>query len=209
MAEDDTSIGGINPDSAAGQSAYASSIFGGSSSSGGIGAAAGITGAVGLAGVALGAMGAAKTTAAEKQEYSDSAAISGLDEQVNYQRQLQMNLQTQRSSMENLRNVQRTKSAGLSASVSSGVSPMGNSSGYKGGQAQATEQGANYALGLNQNQAIGTAIFGLDNSIDQQKIAIANAQSQAATGQGESSLGSSIVSVAGIAGKIGASFLGA
>lgn len=185
------------------------SPFGGTqnpSGAGGFSSQAGITGAAGLAGGALDIMGGMQEASASKDIATASGNIAGLDEQVNHQRQLQMNLNAQRQQVQNLRNVQRAKSAGLVAATSQGASTGGPgggvSSGFAGGQGQAGAQGAYNALGISQNQQIGNAIFGLDDQIDQQKMNIASAQSKMAGGAGLSSIGKSVMGAAGNLGML-------
>src|ERR1700692_2085997 len=150
------------------------SPFGGTSNpsapSGGMSAQAGMTAGFGALGAGLDIAGSMETSGAESSIANSSKTIAGLDQQVNQQRQLQMNLSAQRQQTQNLRNVQRAKSAGLVASTSSGASTGGQggaiSSGFAGGQAQAGAQGGFNALGISQNQQIGNTIFGLDYGID-------------------------------------------
>lgn len=162
-------------------------------------------GALGIAGSITSMIGAQQSASAAGDIAKDSGNIAGLEMQVNAQRQLQMHLQVQRAQMQNLRNTQRARAAGLVAATSSGAAVGGPggamSSAFGGAQANAGVEGARNDLAQTQNLQIGDTIFGLDSQIDQQKINIAQAQSKMYSGQGLSSLGGAISSASSILGK--------
>lgn len=154
-------------------------------------------GAVGLGLKIWGGMGAAS---AQKDSYAAQQEIARSEENIEGQKQQAFTLQTNRAQMENFRNVQRARMAGLNASVAQGAS---KGSGVQGGMAQATDQGGVNSLGLSQNLMTSQNIFASNISIDQDKIRIAGDQSTAATDQGWANLGGSIMGSAGTMANIG------
>lgn len=150
------------------------------------------SGDIGGAGMAIGAAGTAASMFEGMQASSSQAAgyqnqmnMASLDMQVNNQRQQQMQLTSQRQGVENLRNTQKAKAMGMAAATNQGAQ---FGSGLAGAQASQTAQGGYNQLGINQNLQIGQNIFGLDNQIDQQKIAYAQNESAANTSKGMASL---------------------
>lgn len=159
---------------------------------------------LGLAGLGLQLFGGMGQASVAKQQAGISAQIAGVsgdvatqEQAINSQKQQQMTLEAQRSSLQNFRNVQQTKAAGLAAATSGGAE---FSSSFKGAQASATDQGLYNQEGINQNFQTGTNIFGLNNKISADRIQMASLQSQsallggqAATDQGLSSLGGALL----------------
>lgn len=149
----------------------------------------------------FGGMGQANVASQQAQISAQIAGVSGdvatQEQAINQQKQQQMTLEAQRSSLQNFRNVQQTKAAGLASAVSGGAE---FSSSFKGAQASATSQGGYNQEGIDQSFQTGTAIFGLNNKISADKIQMANLQSQSAllggqsaTDQGLSSLGGALL----------------
>lgn len=88
-----------------------------------------------------------------------------LDIQANQLRQKQMNLDAERRKRDIIRNAQVATAKAENAAANSGAL---NSSGIEGARAGISGQaGVNY-LGVAQNQEIGNAMFGLENSRAQQ-----------------------------------------
>lgn len=108
---------------------------------------------------------------------------------INAQKKQQMILDSRRQQLENIRNVQKARSLGLTNAVSSG-SQFGT--GLQGGQAQATDQGVTNALGFSQNLEIGKNIFALDDKIDQDKAQLSSVQSDQAMWGAVAGVGNSI-----------------
>jgi hypothetical protein len=160
-------------------------------SGGGLG---GWTAAIGIGGLALSAIGQEQQSKAQSAVYQSDINTASLEMQVNEQRRQQMNLNFRRQSIENLRNVQKTQAQGMAAAVAGGAQ---FGSGAKGGQAQAAAQGGWNMESLSQNFQIGNQMFNLDNQIDQQKIAKAQAETAASKASGIASLGGDITKGAG------------
>lgn len=127
--------------------------------------------------------GAAAQNAATK-------AITGLEFDVEAQRQQAMELDARRQSMEVIRTQQRAQAMGLTNATSQGAS---RGSGVQGGYAQASGQANVNLLGIGQNLAIGRAIFGLDAGISQQRLAYAAGGDIINEGQGIINRGSGII----------------
>lgn len=172
-----------------------------------------IQGTMGAGGLSLGLAGMAgsiyegfQQAGYQAQAAGISQQISGFDQQINNQRQQQMMLQSQRQQVQNLRNTQRAKAAGLSAAVGSGAQ---YGSGLAGAQAGETAMGAYNERNINQNEQIANNIFGLDSQINQDQIRMAGVESKAATASGfgslfggASSMGSGIMGAAKFLGPL-------
>lgn len=190
MAYDDFDT--IGPGSGAGDPMDITS-GGGAAASGGGSALGGLTGGIGLAGLGVSVYGQVQQSKDEKTAYGSRIAQAQLDEQVNSQRQRQMELTYNRNSLENLRKTQQTNAMALATSTNQGAQ---FGSGAAGGRAQVTSAGAFNQLGMNQNYQIGENIFGLDNQIDEQKINEAKAQSAANSAGGIAAIGGDITKAA-------------
>lgn len=141
------------------------------------------------------------------QEASLSGGISADEQQINVQKQQQMQLQASRAQLENFRTVQKVKAQGLSTATGQGAQ---FGSGLQGAQASETDQGLYNSLGISQNLDIGQNIFGITSDISSKNIAIAGLKGQsamlggqAATAQGLSSLGGALVGSAKTIGGFG------
>lgn len=108
---------------------------------------------------------------------------------INNQKKQQMVLNSRRQQLENIRNVQKSRSLGLTNAASDG-SQLG--SGLQGGQASATDQGTSNSLGFSQNLEIGKNIFALDDKIDQDKSQLAGVQADQAMWGAVAGAGNSI-----------------
>lgn len=151
-------------------------------------------GAIGQIGGAILGMGTAHQTAEVSMD------VAKQEQGINDQKKQQMQLQAQRSQLENFRNIQRARAQGLNAATSQGAQ---FGTGLIGGQDQATDQGAYNALGINQNLTIGNKIAGYNDTISQDKIQLAQLGGQAATDQGLSSLGGALMKIGPTVGQIG------
>jgi len=136
--------------------------------------------------------GAKKQTAAQN-------AITGYEQQENQVRQQQMELNSQRSQMETLRNQQRARSLALNSATSQGAQ---FGSGLSGGYGQIAGQANTQLLNNSQNTSLGEQTFALDAQISQQKIAYANAGSQVSLGQGISGIGKDLFASANSIGNL-------
>lgn len=165
---------------------------------------------IGLAagGLALQFFGGFKATEEARRQSEINQKISGLEQGVNAQRKQAMELSASRQQLENFRNVQRARAAGMSAAVNQGAQ---FGSGIQGGQAQAENMGAWNNLGITGNLSIGRNIFGLNDQISAQKAQLSQSQSAQATDAGWASLGGAIVKNSGTISNIfgfGSSSLG-
>lgn len=171
--------------------------LGGGAMAGGLGSFASPIAAAGLiGGGVLEFLGAEQEMKAAKEISSDSAVIAGYEEQINEVKRTQMNVQTNRQEMENLRNTQRAVATGRAAATNQGVASgtgAGTSSGLAGGRAADVTAGAVNTQNLVANQYLGNKVFDLTSSIDQYKQKIALAQGSEATGAGLASLGQGIM----------------
>src|ERR1700749_2431436 len=136
---------------------------------------------LGIAGLGMSHVGGLSGAKVAGQEAQVSANEASTEQQVNNQKQLQMQLQGQSSQLENFRNVQRARAQGLNSAVQQGAQ---FGSGLAGGQASATNQGFQNALNLDQNFQIGQNIAGFNNKISGDKLQMAALGGQAATDAG-------------------------
>lgn len=157
-------------------------------------AATAIAAGVGLVSSAIGAEQSYQGSQAQNKAQN---AITGYEQQENQVREQQMELNSQRSQMETLRNQQRARSLALNNATSQGAQ---FGSGLSGGYGQISGQANTQLLNTSQNTQLGEQSFGLSALISQQKIALSNAGSQIALGQGISSFGKS---AAGSIGSLG------
>lgn len=159
---------------------------------------------LGISAVGLGlqAYGAFSAAGKAKDAYNIQTQISQTEGLVNDQRRTAMELSARRQSMEIFRNNQRARSMALNNATNQGAS-YGNSSGLPGGTAQVDAQSTFNLQGINQNLEIGRNIFGLDDQISKQKLALSGVQSSMMTDQSISQLGGSITKSAGTLGSIG------
>lgn len=160
-------------------------------------------GVTALAGVATSVMGGQAAAQASAQQAKISGQISGLDMQVNAQKQQQATLTYQRQQMQTIRNTQLARSMALTSATSQGAQ---FGSGLSGGLAQIGGQANTDQLNLNQNYQIGQNVFGLDNQIDQLKMQMASVGGQMATDQGIMGIGQGITQSAGAISRITAGF---
>jgi hypothetical protein len=133
-----------------------------------------------------GGMQAAKTQAAIS---AHSMNIAAYEKQADYQRRQAMELDSQRKSMEVLRNAQRARSLATQAAVGQGAQ---FGSGLQGGYGQISGQSGYNLLGINQNTKIGENLFDINANISDEKIKIAQLGGDLAKYQGLSSLGKSL-----------------
>lgn len=144
--------------------------------------------------------GGAKGAGVAKQQAAVSSDIAGQEQAINTQKYQQMQLEANRSQLENFRNMQRARAQGLNSATQQGAQ---FGSGLAGGQAQATDQGLFNSLGINQNLEVGNNIFGLNSNISKDKMQLASLGGEAATDAGISSLGGSLIKAGPIVGAFG------
>jgi len=170
--------------------------------SGAAGGLSGLGGAIGLVGVGLSVAGMIGSMGIEKKEAGVQSNIAQNEIDINNQREQQAQLEWRRANMQNFRATQQAQATGKAAAVNQGGGGGLSSSGYFGGQGQASAQGATNQLGLNQNWQIGQSIFKDTSNIDQDQISMASLQSQDATWKGLSGLGGSLSSSSGKLGSL-------
>lgn len=158
-----------------------------------------VTGGFGLLGAAGSIFGGLESASGAKAKFQAEENIAGLEMQANNVRRQAMELSARRQQLQNVRNAQQAQSMALASAVNSGAQ---FSSSAQSGQRQANAQAAYSNEGVSQNLQFGEQIFNIDNSIDQQKIAEAQAESQISSGQGLSSIFGAIGSQAGNIGKL-------
>lgn len=116
--------------------------------------------------------------------------MTALEMQAEAQRRKAMELDARRRTMEIIRQQQRARATSLTVANAQGAqfgSGLGGAYGQIGGQT-----GINL-LGTSQNLEIGRNIFDINSQISQQRMAMADAQSMMAFGQGLQSLGGSFL----------------
>lgn len=157
-----------------------------------------------LAGVSFLAQvaGTIGSVSAAHQQAEAQQNITQDELKVEAQRQQAMELDARRKQMEIIRTNQRARAMALTTATSQGAATPGSSV-LAGAYGQASGQSGVNMLGVNQNLEIGQNIFGLNSQISQQKIAMSQAQSSAATYSGLSSLGGSLMSSLGAAQRLG------
>lgn len=150
-------------------------------------AATGISGAVG----ALGTLAGIGGTLAQVSGANKAAKGAERAEEL---RKAQMDIEATRSRRQIMRQALVARSDALSNATSQGAA-LG--SGLAGGLAQVNNEAGVATTASNQNQALGTQMFGINRSI-------ARAQTQQSTGQGISSLGGALVKNQQEIGRLGA-----
>lgn len=152
-----------------------------------------------ITGTALSLFGGIKSSSDAKQAAGINKGIAGDEQQINNQKQMQMQLEGRRMQMENLRNSQRLRAQATAAATNQGAN-LG--SGLQGGLSQISDQSGVQALGINQNQEIGNNIFGINNDISSKKMQLADVQSSQATDAALMSLGGALVKTGGTIGGL-------
>ena len=132
-------------------------------------------------------------------------AIANLQMQQNAVRRQAMEVSARRQQTENLRNTQLQRSMAINAATNQGAQ---FGTGLAGGVAQVQSTGGWNANGISQNLDFGRQMFGLDDQINIQKQNLASSQTQQATFQGISALGSNIMGASGKFGQMAQGFGG-
>ncbi len=158
-----------------------------------------ISAALGVVGLGLQIWGGAKASQTASQVAGVQKGIAGDEQQINDQKQQQMQLEARRMQTEQFRNIQRQRSAATAAAVNQGAQ---GGSGLQGGLAQVQDQGLYNVQGINQNLQFGNTIFGINNDISSKKMQLADLSSSMAQDQALSSLGGAIVKNSGTIGGL-------
>lgn len=146
--------------------------------------------ALGLAGLGMQLFGGLSAASNAKQQAQVSSQIAGDEQQINVQKQQQMQLEANRKITENFRNVQKVRAQGMAAATAGGAQ---FGSGIAGAQAGEADQGLVNAGGVNKNLEIGENIFGVTTDINAKKMQLASLGGDAATAQGIASLGGALI----------------
>jgi len=157
------------------------------------------------AGLGLQAIGAGISTSAASDINKAQKQQIQLEQQVEQQRKIQMENESRRMKLENLRKVQQAQSMGMVAGSNQGAL---FGTGFQGGQQQASSQGMWNEQGMNQNLQTGENIFGINSQISQQKILQANAGQQAQLGSAITSFGGSLMGSVNAFGRVASGFGG-
>jgi len=159
-------------------------------------------GAVGLGMQIFGGSSQSKASA-EAAKISKDEALH--EQNINNLKTKQMELEAHRSQLQTVRNMQRARALGIASAVSQGAN---KGSGLQGSLAQISDQANWNNLGIGQALMIGQDVNKENNYISQDKMKMADVQSDMASAQGLSSLGGSLVKSAGLFGQFGSSIGG-
>ncbi len=159
--------------------------------------------ALSIAGVGLSIFGGMEKTEAAQRQASIQQQMTGIEMRQDAVRRKAMELSARRQQMEVLRNAQRARSLALNNATSQGAQ---YGSGLQGGFGQIAGATQWNLTGIRENLNFGEQMFDLNAQLSQQKIAMAQAGGQAATAQGMSSLGTSLVGAAGPAKNLWSTF---
>lgn len=146
--------------------------------------------ATAVGGLGLSIFGGLSKAEEGRRQAEISRNIAKVEMQQDDVRRRIMQLSAHRQQIEVLRNAQRARSLALNSAVSQGAQfGSGLSGGY--GQIQGAASWNN--LGITQNLQAGEQMFDLNASISGLKMQMAESQSRAATAQGMTSLGGSLL----------------
>lgn len=154
---------------------------------------------IGVAGLGMSIYGGLAGAGVAKQEAGVSQQMAGTEQaQTNLQEQTSV-VAGRRAQMETLRNTQRARAMSVQAGVSSGSQ---NGTGLQGAMASDEAQGLTGLTAINQSLQQGQQNYGFTTQINQDKQQMAMLQGQAATDQGYSSLGGSLMKAAPMLGSL-------
>lgn len=146
---------------------------------------------IAAAGIAAGAVGTGLQVVGQRKAQKGAERAERL-------REAQMNLETNRSNRQILRQTLAARATAISNASAQGAM---EGSGLQGGLSQIQSQGTSATLASNQNREIGAGMFGANRQISQ-------GNSLSATGSGLSSLGNGLVNNSETIGRIGNYFTG-
>lgn len=155
---------------------------------------------LGVVGLGLQLFGGMKTAKASQQNAQLSAGIAQDEQNVNIQKQTAVEASSRRMQMETFRNQQRLRAQATAAATNQGAS---FGTGLQGGLDQISNQSTLNNQGVNQSLETSHNIFNINSDISNKRIQQAYTQSDAATGQGLSSLGGSLVKAGPTIGAFG------
>lgn len=156
---------------------------------------------IGLAigGIAMSAFGGFGAANKANQASQINQQIAADEQRINNQRRMQMELEGNRSQLQNMRNAQRLRAQATAAATNQGAT---FGSGLYGGLAEITGTENTNSTNINQNLGIGRNIFDINDDISAKKGQLAQVQGGMATDQAWSSLGGALVSNSGTIGNI-------
>jgi hypothetical protein len=159
-----------------------------------------ISAGIAVVGLGLSIFGGMSQANVSRQQAQVSAGIAADEQQINVQKQQQMQLEARRSQLENFRNAQRQRANATASAVNQGAQ---FGTGLQGGIAGVQDTALENSLGINQGMQISQNIFGINSDISNKKIQLAQLGGTAATDQGLASLGGSLMKSAPIIGGFG------
>lgn len=155
--------------------------------------------AASAAGTAFSFFGASKSAEAQKR-------VAQLEMQIEAQRKLAMERDSQRRILEQYRQGQRARALSLTIATSQGAGTQ--SSALGGAYGQISGQMGTNVQGISQNLEIGRNIFDLNAQISREKMNIADAQVLSNVGSGLQSMGGSMMNVLPAFGRVTGGFGG-
>ena len=147
-------------------------------------------GALTVGGIGLQLFGSNQANQAAQQEFQATQAMIGLEKQQNQVRRQAMELSAQRMNIQSVRD-QQMQEAAVRATATGQGAQFGSAIG--GGIGQTAGQNKWNQLGVSQNLQIGEHMFNLTDQISDQKIALAQAESEMQTANAWSGLGKMLV----------------
>lgn len=141
----------------------------------------------------IGAVGAAATAVGVGTQVVGAVRAARGEKRAEQLRQAQMNLESRREQRNIIRQAALARAAAVSSANAQGAQ---DSSGLQGGLSQITGQAGSASLATNQNQQLGTAMFGANRMIS-------SGNTMASIGSGISSLGGSLVQNSDMLGRLG------
>jgi hypothetical protein len=150
---------------------------------------------IAVAAVAASAAGSFMQYRASKKVAGANQAIADQEAQQEMIRKRAAELDARRKQMEMVRQQQRARAQALAAGVNQGAGV--SSSGVMGGYGQIAGESGNNLLGVTQNLGLARQMFDSNAAISGYRRNIAGYSSQAALGQGLSSLGGALLSSMG------------
>lgn len=159
--------------------------------------------AVGAVGLGMSIFGGMDQAANAKKQAAVSGDIARQELGINSEKQKAMEISGRRQQLETYRNMQRARAQAEQSAVTQGAN---FGSGLQGGLAQIASQGLFNLAGINSALDTGRAIAGYNDTISQDKIQLAQLGGEAASAQGLTSLGGSLMKSGPTIGNLSGSF---
>lgn len=159
-----------------------------------------ISAGLSVVGLGIQLFGGSKSASDARRASQINYGIAEDEQKINQQKNLQMQLEASRSSLQQFRNMQRLRAQATASATSQGAQ---YGSGLEGGLAEITNEGLFNTQGINQATQFGNTIFGINNDISGKKMQLSQVQSDMASDQALSSLGGALVKNAGTIGGLG------